>query len=112
VETVKQAFKALQKLIKEIHADLKWTVYLALFSWDIYLLLGALCFGPKYGVLATIGFALLSQSVVIFILVREVIRLLRSLPQSEAFETDTERWNRALSEYVDSIKEKKENTGE
>ena len=107
-----KAFKALKQLLKEIHADLKWTVYLALFSWDLMLLLAALCFAPRFGVLATIGSAFLSQSVVIFILVREVIRLLRSLPQSEAFETDPERWNKALSEYVDSMKEKKENTEE
>jgi hypothetical protein len=34
------------------------------------------------------------------------------LPQSEVFEIDPERWNRALSEYVESMRKKKENMGE
>jgi len=87
----------------------KYPLLIALFGFDATFVIPLCLFSASmYGYYA-VGGMVLFQAPVIFLLVREVIRQMRALPQSEAWETNPERWQKVVEEYVDLVVKSREN---
>jgi hypothetical protein len=59
----------------------------------------------SWGALRSLMFFLICDSPLLYVFGREIWRQLRSLPESEAFETRPERWDQALAEYIYDVKD-------
>ena len=84
---------------------LKYPVLVALFWIDcafVLFFLGFMSVNLVYGLL---GLAL-SQSVVIYLVVKEGYRRAHLLPPSEVWETTSEQWSKTFAEYVEKVRRK------
>jgi len=59
----------------------------------------------SWGASRSLMFFLICDSPLLYVFGCEIWRQLHSLPESEAFETSPERWNQALTEFVNDVKD-------
>jgi len=59
----------------------------------------------SWGALRSLMLFLTCDSPLLYVFGCEIWRQLHSLPESEAFETSPERWNQALTEYINDVKD-------
>lgn len=79
---------------------LKIPVLMGLFALDISVVMPlCICLIPFHGGWAVVAL-ILSQSPIIYLVLKEAYRQMHMLPMSEAWETSTERWQQLLDEYA------------
>ncbi|MGB9778783.1 MAG: hypothetical protein ACPLW8_05205 [Candidatus Bathyarchaeales archaeon] len=94
-----------KNIIGDLAVVLKYPVLLGLLMFDMAVLLpSTFLVGYHFGTVSAVAFFTLTQSPIEYLIIKEIRRLNRLLPMSEAFETSPEKWNMALQEYVSKVK--------
>jgi len=87
-----------KELLSDIKTVLELPLKYALLYFDFLLLVLFLYMIGIYGFYAIIGL-IISQTGIIYLIVKEIWRTYHMLPRSEAFETSPEKWKKAFEEY-------------
>jgi hypothetical protein len=96
-------------LFRETSKVLKYVIYLAALVADSFVILTCALLGGKfYGVLGIALFATITQSPILYLLIKDMRRKDRMLPRSEAYETLPQEFKQALEEYVGILEKKVE----